>query len=199
MEETTAQRGSDRRPQVRRTRADGWTEARQRIFFAHLGATCNVRFAAGQAGMNYTNIYRRRVTDPVFRERWRLALEDGYVRIETMLLARAGGTGDTAALIRAAAAEAAGDATDLSELTESLDSGLALQLIAAHRKALHGGPRRGGGPEPTKADPDELAESILKRLAAINKRSAMEQQSATDRRLALEDRSAFDNGRGGRG
>lgn len=165
----TVQRIEDRKPQVRRTRKDGWTAAAQRIFFDHLCATCNVRFAAQQAGVSATGAHGKRRRDPIFRERWRQALEDGYVRIETLLLARAGGTADAEALARVEEMGDAGDAGALLELTEAMDTPLALSMLANHRKALHGGTRKPGGPALTKADPDELAETILKRLSAFNK------------------------------
>lgn len=160
-------RGMNLLPQVRRVRRDGWTADRQRIFFEHLCATCNVRFAAARTGLSARSGYLKRESDPVFRERWRQALEEGYARLETMLVARAGGTADAAALEREA--EAAGDAGAHRELTETLDTQLAMQLLAHHRRVVHGGTRRGGY-APTKVTPDQLADTILRQLAALNKR-----------------------------
>lgn len=162
-------RGTHFRPQVRKVRHEGWTLERQAIFFRHLGATCNVRFAAAQAGPSACTAYLKRQTDPVFLERWRQALEEGYVRIEAMLIARAGGTADADALARAAAAEAAGDAGAHPELTEALDTQLAMQLLSNFRKVVHGG-KRTGGRKPTAATPDELTAAIEKQLSALNRR-----------------------------
>lgn len=184
--------GQDRAPQMRRARADGWSAARAKVFFEHLSATCNVKFAADMAGMSHSGAYYRRRTDAVFREAWQDALEAGYARLEAMLIARAGGTHDTAALLAAARANGAGgdgaggegaggegavkptpiafDPGARPDVSEALDSGLALALMASHRKVLHGQGSRSGGVPAGKADPDELCDAILKQLSALSKR-----------------------------
>lgn len=167
---TKAARGANFTPQIRRVRADGWTAERQRVFFEHLCATCNVKFSAAQAQIGSSGAYEKRRIDPVFRERWRLALDEGYVRIEAMLIARAGGTADAAALVRAAAAEATGDAGALPYVTEALDTQLALQLLTNHRRVVHGGTRKGGPGLRPAATQDELANAILKQLDALKRR-----------------------------
>lgn len=172
--EVRTQRGVDGRPQVRRARKDGWTVRRQRVFLDHLRATCNVRFSAAQAGLSATGAYNRARIDGAFREAWREALKEGYVRIETMLIARAGGTHDALALGRAADAAEADEADALEDLTESLDTPLALALLANHRKAIHGGVRRTGGRAPTAASMEQVTAAILKQLDALARRRAAE-------------------------
>src|SRR5687768_6355217 len=82
--------GADKRPvQRRRIRKDGWTEKRKKTFLEYLAATSNVRRAAAAAGMKAHGAYRLRFRDSDFREHWDAALEQGYARIETMLLERA--------------------------------------------------------------------------------------------------------------
>ncbi len=176
VETQAVQLGVDFRPQVR-SRKDGWTPARQRVFFAHLAATCNIAHAARQAGMSKGGAYERRAIDPAFRERWRQALEEGYVRLEAMLLARHGGT----AIAHAMRAEAQGDveaAEALWELTESLDTDVALRMLALHQKALRGcrrcGARKQGGPPVARASQDQLADAIEKQLSALNRRRRAE-------------------------
>ena len=168
---TAVVRGRSGKPQVRRLRGDGWTEERKRIFFDHMAATCNVRFSAGQAGMSNCGCYIKRRNDQAFADEWQATMADGYVRMETMLIARAGGTDNAEALTERAKVEREdADGATLSEaliaLTESLDSQLALQLMASHRKTVHGGVRSGGVPG-GKADPDALDAAILKQLAAL--------------------------------
>lgn len=164
--ENKPMRGAGRKPQMRKVAVNRWTKRAQRVFFEHLCATCNVTHSAARAGMSVRGAYFRREADPLFRAAWAEALETGYVRLETMLLARAAGTADAAG---ADAAVADYDPSAEADATEALDSQLALQLMAAHRAALRGRPR-GGGPAITRADPDALAQTILKHLAALNKR-----------------------------
>lgn len=170
MDQTGVQRGVNRKPQVRRSRRDGWTAERQSVFFGHLCATCNVKLSAAKAGVGLNSAYEKRRADPVFAERWRQALADGYVRLETMLIARAGGTGDAEALARAVEAEAAGDAGALRELTETLDTELALQLLSFYRKVVNGGARKVAGPRRGKATMEQVEAAILKQLSVLNRR-----------------------------
>lgn len=163
-------RGMNFRPQVRKVPRNGWTPERERIFFQHLGATCNVKLSAAKAGPSAGTAYYRRQINPVFRERWRQALEEGYVRIETMLIARTIEIDDAQALAREAAAEAEGDAGAHLELTEGLDTQLAMQLLCANRKVVHGGYRPGGRRPGPAASEAELADAIEKQLSAFNRR-----------------------------
>lgn len=161
-------RGVDRKPQVRRIAKHQWTPAKQRIFFEHLAATCNVKHSAARAGMTHYGAYAKRRIDPAFRETWADALETGYAKLETMLIARAAGTASAAG----AAAEVDYDGDAHADETEALDSQLALQLMAAHRAALHSGRPRGGGRPPTVVDMAQVEASILKQLDALAKRRA---------------------------
>lgn len=156
-------RGAEGKPQLRGAGVKRWTARAERIFFEHLCATCNVKHSARRAGMSVRGAYFRRHADPAFRASWAEALETGYVKLETLLLARAGGTADA----DGAAAAVDYDPGAHDDETDALDSQLALQLMAAHRAALRGRPRGGGRPVTT-VDPDALAETILKRLAAID-------------------------------
>ena len=159
-------RGVDRKPQVRRVSKNQWTTAKQRIFFEHLAATCNVKHAADRAGMTQGGAYAKRRIDPVFRATWAEALETAYAKLETMLIARAAGT----ATAGGAAAMVDYDPDAHREVTEALDSQLALQLMAAHRAALHSGRPRPGGGKPTTADMAQVEASIRKQLDALAKR-----------------------------
>ncbi|MGH6781017.1 MAG: hypothetical protein ACREB5_02785, partial [Sphingomonadaceae bacterium] len=66
-----------------------WTAGAERVFLAELAASANVRKACALAGFSTTAVYRRRMVWPDFREAWGAAVEQGYARIELLLIARA--------------------------------------------------------------------------------------------------------------
>ncbi|MCY7280166.1 MAG: hypothetical protein LH610_04590 [Sphingomonas bacterium] len=74
-----------------------WTDEAEALFLDHLAASCNVTASAASAGFSKEALYRRRRTDPDFADRWQAALEQGYVRLEMMLLHGATGRADPAA------------------------------------------------------------------------------------------------------
>ena len=117
---------------------------------------------------NKGGAYQKRKRDPQFRAQWAEALETGYARMEMMLLARAAGT----ASAQGAAAVVEYDADAHRDLTDAIDSQLALQLMAAHRAALHSGRPRGGGRPPITVDMVQVEASICKQLDALAKRRA---------------------------
>jgi len=61
------------------------SHARQ-AFLAALGATANVRLSARAAGFAHSSFYRLREHDPAFAREMRLALQQGYHRIERALI-----------------------------------------------------------------------------------------------------------------
>ena len=75
--------------QVRRPRPEHWNDTVQQAFLAHLAATANVSASARAAGMTDQTCYRHRRSDAGFRAAWAAALDEGYVRLEAMLLRRA--------------------------------------------------------------------------------------------------------------
>ncbi|WP_375395246.1 hypothetical protein [uncultured Sphingomonas sp.] len=72
--------------QVRRAQPGKLTRACEQAFLRALAATCNVRLAAAAVGTAEAAFYRRRRRDPGFEREWRLALAEGYERIECALL-----------------------------------------------------------------------------------------------------------------
>jgi hypothetical protein len=58
-------------------------------FFAALADSCNVAYAARQAGFSANWAYRRRKRDAVFRNQWVAAVREGYAKLELVLLERA--------------------------------------------------------------------------------------------------------------
>ena len=76
-------------PQVIRGTGKRWSEEAEAVFLDHLAASCNVTVSAKEAGFSPEAIYRRRRNDPAFAQRWQAALEQGYARIEALLVQRA--------------------------------------------------------------------------------------------------------------
>lgn len=60
-------------------------EARQ-AFLSALSATANIRLSAKAAGFTHAAFYQARARDPGFAREWRLALAQGYERLELALL-----------------------------------------------------------------------------------------------------------------
>ena len=74
-------------PRPRRAyRRHNWTAAREKLFFAQLAETANVSQAAARAGVTASNAYTRRQLNPAFAARWVAALDEGYARLEMLLI-----------------------------------------------------------------------------------------------------------------
>lgn len=100
-EELVVRSGNGRRVQIARAHLKRWTPRAEARFLATLAATCNVRAACAEVGLSAASAYRHAARWDGFAERWKMAVAEGYLRIEVQLLARATGTlspGDTDAL-----------------------------------------------------------------------------------------------------
>jgi hypothetical protein len=75
------------RPQKRRAR--GWSARKEKRFIEALTESCNVTFAAKEAGVSTSAVYRWRQADATFRASWARAVSVGYSQLEMMLLERA--------------------------------------------------------------------------------------------------------------
>lgn len=84
--EAVVVRCKDGTVQVRRAQPGKLTRACEQAFLAALSATCNVRLSAAAAGACEAAFYRRRRRDAGFAREMRLALAEGYQRLETALL-----------------------------------------------------------------------------------------------------------------
>lgn len=181
--------GKNGQPQVRTRRKDKWTARNRTVFLEYLAATCNVRHAAAAVEISPAGAYALRRRNPEFSALWSEALECGYVRLETMLLAQAAGTHDAAG-VRAMDCVGHGDdpqiadvpiaappiadkvdfdAGALLEITDALDKDAAFRMLALYAKNAKP-PGRRGGHIPAKAGEDQLAAAIEKQLSALNRR-----------------------------
>lgn len=130
-----------------------WTEEAEAVFLDHLAASCNVTRSAAAAGFCATALYQRRRRDAGFAARWQAALEQGYVRIEMLLIERAVDTLE-------------GRMPDPDTPIPVMTVHDAIAVLQLHRAAVKGEGRRAGW-RPRPRSLDEVRDEILVRLEAI--------------------------------
>jgi hypothetical protein len=88
----TAQRkaAAERKGATANKKKEGWTKAKEEIFFRELAMVCNVVAALREAGMGHagTSVYDRRKRDPLFRRQWEVAVTESYALLELEMLER---------------------------------------------------------------------------------------------------------------
>lgn len=150
--------GNGRRVQVRKERKDGFSEAKRQVFLDTLAGCATVCRAAAAAGVSVPTINYHRRRDPVFAQQCLEALDIGYDTLEAQKVSEA-----------AAARYVPGPDADAAPGPETVDNGLALQLLGLRRRAM--GLRTGrAGYEPRRASEKELNEAILAQLDVLGRR-----------------------------
>lgn len=140
-------------PQIVRTAGHRWSDEAEAIFLDHLAASCNVTAAAAAAGFSGAALYQRRRRDPGFAERWQLALDQGYARIEELLVRRATETLE-------------GRVPDPATPIPEMSVRDAISILGQHRNSVKGeGRRQGWRGRPRTLE--EMRDSILLKLEAI--------------------------------
>ncbi|MEG3089128.1 hypothetical protein [Sphingomonas sp. PB4P5] len=153
--------GSNRRSmQVRAVRKDGWTKAKRTIFLSTLAASCNVVAAARAAGMATWSVHKLRKRDGEFAVLWHEALEAGYERLESELLARA--LGQASSGDNPSRDEIAVPPDDLAPF----DLALAIQVLKL-RADLGRDRRKTKARQPVAKTQAEVDAALLKRLDAL--------------------------------
>jgi hypothetical protein len=117
------------RLQVRPAHRGKLTKACEQLFLQALSATCNVRLSAAAAGASPAAFYRRRKRSEAFDREFRLALEEGYDRLEW-------------AAIAAAAPQSHGDDAwreNDPPAIPPMTASQALQLLYLHEKSVRQG------------------------------------------------------------
>ena len=125
-EEMVVRAGNGRRAVVARARLRQWTPRVEARFLGVLAATANVKLACEAAGLSVASAYARRNKWPGFGERWKAALETGYVRLEFGLLENACNTFEPVIEFE----------PDLPMPPMSVDD--ALQVLRLHRNSVRG-------------------------------------------------------------
>jgi len=144
-------------------------EEAQRDFLENFAASCNVRWAAGEAGFSDKTIYRHLMKDERFREGFGRALEQGYQRLQAELLAKAAGT---------AALPIDGDRDGPAG---EIDVELALVLLREHARGLAGfstGSKGKPGRAPRVASNAEVRKALEKGLRAFSARMGADESAA---------------------
>lgn len=148
-------RGSNgRRTQIARARLKQWSPRVEARFLSVLAATCNVKAACAAVELTAASAYAHARRWPGFAERWRAAVEIGYLRIEAGLLAQLDANPFSD---RDVDAEAAMPRMTVAE---------ALQLLHMHKREVRGVGGRPGRwrPRPTL---DEVRPGILRKVERI--------------------------------
>lgn len=136
-----------------------WTLKKRAAFLDALAGSCNIRAAALAAGVTPQCAYRLRRRDPGFAEEWHEALLAGYEMLETELLGHL----------------LLGSPEESFERPDGMRVNVkdVMHLLKLHRDSLQGKWR--GGPPLRRADPEETNKAILKKLEAIDRARALEQ------------------------
>jgi hypothetical protein len=133
-----------------------WTDKSERIFLEVLASTCNVRLAAAECGFSTVTVYKRRMRYPGFAALWAEAIEQGYARIEAMLVERA-----TDSVVRI---ELDGD---WEPEGPPLSNAEMMNLLKLHRASVRGGKPQNYGWASKPPDMDEVRKGILRKIEAI--------------------------------
>jgi hypothetical protein len=139
-----------------RTAGARWSLAAERRFLEVLAATANVSAAAEAAGFSTTALYRRRMRWPGFAAEWNLALEQGYARIEAMLVERA----SDSLRREPVAGDGAAPAMSVAE---------AMNLLRLHRATVRGGAPQDYAWRQAPPDAEAVRASILRKIEAIER------------------------------
>lgn len=150
--------GRNGRPQVRKVREGGFTDAKRQLFLDTLAGCATVCRAAAAAGVSEVTINYHRRRDPAFAQQCAEALDLACDNLEAAKIAEAA----AASYVPGPdAAEAPGPGT--------VDSWLAVQLLRLRRRPM--GQRTGrAGYEPKRASEKELNEAILAQLDVLARR-----------------------------
>ena len=155
--EGTARRDGKDGPQIVRSGGKRWTDAAEAKFLDLLAATNNVTLSAAETGFSKEAIYRRRRNDPGFASRWQAALDQGYARVEMLV-------------VQVAADTLEGRAPDPDCPIPPMTVREAITVLQLHRASVKGdGTTRRAGWQGRVRSLDEVRESILRKLAAFDR------------------------------
>jgi hypothetical protein len=152
--------GDNRRVQVRKPRANEFTEDKKQVFLDHFAGCCTITHAAAAAGVSVKTVNNHRRSDPAFAQRCGEALAVGYDNLEAELVAEAA---------RGRRYEPGPDA-EAAPGPGSLDKELALHLLRLRHRPLGQRAGQGGHPPLRRASEKELNEAILAQLDVLARR-----------------------------
>lgn len=160
--------------QVARARLRQWTPRSEARFLSSLAASCNVKRACAEVGLSPQSAYDHRNRWPAFAEAWDVAIEEGYDRIATAIVASAGAMLGDAEMVPEAA---------IGPMT--FDD--ALRTLGLHRRRATGEGRAMGRVRRVRSL-DEMRPSILAKFEveerAFQASLGPEERAARERELA---------------
>lgn len=121
-------------------------------FLEWFAGTANVALSARKAGIHYRTVLRHRMSDPVFREEFDAALDQGVARVKAWLVEMPEDAGE----------EIGGDLVPLAPA--NMDAAMALQLVREHERQRAGGLGKRPGRAPTVASNEEVRTALTKAL-----------------------------------
>lgn len=156
------------RPCVLRAGPGRWCVRKEQVFLATLCGTANVAAAARAAGVSTAAVYNRRRLWPAFARAWDAAKDEGWVRIEMLLIEAATNTLDPA-LRQAQDERADGDAEGYAAPEMSVEQVLKLWFHRDGREGGRGGRGRGCGWRRQEPDIEAVRAAILRKIAAMER------------------------------
>ena len=167
-EELTVRGSNGRWTQVARARPRQWTPRLEARFLASLATNCNVKLACAAVGLSQQSAYGHRKRWAAFAERWDQAIEDGYDRLATAVVASAG------AML--------GD----DEMAPEVDMGpigfeQAIRLLGIHQRRAIGLGRMPGRAARVKPLDDAMRASIWAKLEMVERACRAEEAQAQRR------------------
>tara|TARA_R110002073_G_scaffold334084_1_gene522814 strand:+ start:3286 stop:3735 length:450 start_codon:yes stop_codon:yes gene_type:complete len=115
-----------------KTTASGrWSAEKESVFLNVLQQSGNVTAATAAAGLDRSQVYRRRAAHPAFRAKWQAAMDQALDHLEAYLWDKALGTAG-----RQDASDTAGGKAPV------IDEKVAIFLLKAHRPEIFGDGRR---------------------------------------------------------
>ena len=150
-----------------RTTGQRWSTEAEETFLEELAATANVSASAEACGFSDTAIYKRRMRDPGFAAAWAAALEQGYAKLEAMLVETA-----TESLRRE---PIAGDRPP-----PAIGFNDALNLLKLHRASVRGGKPQRYAWRRQEPDIEDVRAEILRKVAAMERAEERGSESRDD-------------------
>lgn len=138
-----------------------WNEVSEAIFLEHLASSCNVTLSCEKAGFSRAAVYKQRMNNPAFADKWKAAIEQGYVRIEALLL-------------ESAEKSLAGLEFDPDSPIPQMTVSEATNILRLHKAAVKDGNNSPFRWRLKPADPEAAVADMLQKVAAVRRAKGYE-------------------------